>query len=111
MSLATLLSRDVMILTGTATTDRYNDTVLDWSAPTSRSAKAWFAQQDTSDDHEHRNAKITEGTVTFEVSAALAADERVVIDDTTYEVVGTPNVARTPRGPHHIEARLRVVLG
>lgn len=41
--------------------------------------------------------------------AAINAQDQVVVDGRTYEVTGEPAVLRTPRGPHHIEARLRIV--
>lgn len=37
----------------------------------------------------------------------LAGVDRVEVDGVTYEVDGPPLVVRTPRGPHHVEARLR----
>lgn len=39
----------------------------------------------------------------------IGGRDRVTVDGITFEVVGPPAVQRTPRGPHHIEARLRHV--
>lgn len=111
MSLKALLARDVVIQTGTPTTDRYNNTTLDWSAPRERQAKAWLAQQSTIENHQQRDATVTSVSATFEVSAELDARERVVVDGQVYEVDGLPNVAHTPRGPHHVEASLKAVVG
>lgn len=111
MLFTTFLARTVTILTPGSTTDRYNNTVLDWAAPTSRNAKAWFAQQTASEDHAQRDAQVTEGTATFSADVGLTPSDRVLIDSTTYEVVGQPHIAWTPRGPHHVEVRLRAVAG
>lgn len=111
MPLANLLTRTVTILTPGTTTDRYNNIVADWTAPTERSARAWFAQQTSTEDHTQRDAQVTEGTATFAPDVGLSASDRVVVDGATYEVVGVPNVAWTPRGPHHVEAHLRAVVG
>lgn len=41
--------------------------------------------------------------------AAISAYDRVEVDGEMYEVVGRPARLRTPRGVHHVEARLRAV--
>lgn len=111
MSLATIVVRPCTIQTGTSATDRYNNTITDWSSPTERASKVWFAQQSTIDDNDHRTATITRGAATFLLEAALVAGERVVLDGVMYDVVGEPNYAPTPRGQHHIEAQLVAVVG
>ncbi len=40
---------------------------------------------------------------------AIGPTDRVVVDGESFEVDGRPDVLATPRGPHHIEARLRRV--
>lgn len=37
----------------------------------------------------------------------IVAEDQVLVEGVEYEVSGPPWVAYTPRGPHHIEARLR----
>lgn len=37
----------------------------------------------------------------------LEAQDQVTVDGVEYEVAGPPWKAHTPRGPHHLEARLR----
>lgn len=111
MSLADLLVRTVTIQTAVATVDRYGDETNDWSVPIERSASAWIAQTVATEDLTHRDATVSTLAITLEVSAALTAEERVVVDGVPYEVVGEPNVAWTPRGPHHTEALLRAVIG
>ena len=68
--------------------------------------------------------ELTEGreTVVFDFDAvigpndagelpALDASDRVDVDGESYEVVGPPARLDSPRGPHHVEARLRKVTG
>lgn len=43
-------------------------------------------------------------------SAAITAEDELTSGSDRYRVVGYPNVVRTPRGPHHIEAHLRLVV-
>ncbi|MDY7102121.1 MAG: hypothetical protein S0880_13120 [Actinomycetota bacterium] len=60
------------------------------------------------------NAEISAGAVSESTgwvlfcgpAVDLAADDEVVVDDVAYLVAGAPHVVDTPRGPHHIEARL-----
>lgn len=111
MSFPALLARDVTILTATSSTNRYGDTAADWSAPASRTAQCWFDQQTGADLLSHRSGIVTQARAFFDTTSSLAAGERVVIDDATYEVIGSPDIAWTPRGPHHIEAQLRAVAG
>lgn len=42
-------------------------------------------------------------------AAVVDGDSKVVVDGKPYEVVGPPDRLRTPRGEHHVEARLRSV--
>lgn len=111
MSLQRLLDRDATILTAASTTDRYGDMILDWSSPATRPTRVSFAQQGTTSELDHRAGTTIDGLATFDLSAQLAAGERVVIDGVTYSVVGQPRYAPTPRGPHHIEAHLKAVVG
>lgn len=39
----------------------------------------------------------------------IAGTDRVRESGREFEVIGTPNVLNTPRGPHHIECDLRLV--
>lgn len=111
MSLASLLTRSVTILTPGTTTDRYHNDVLDWASATEASAKAWVSQASAAEDHDHRDATVTTLAATFAADAPLTPQSRVVVDGQTYEVVGVPNVAYTPRGAHHTECQLRAVTG
>jgi hypothetical protein len=41
--------------------------------------------------------------------ASIEASDLVTVGSDNFEVDGRPAVGRSPRGPHHIEARLRLV--
>lgn len=44
-------------------------------------------------------------------AADQSFEDTVDVDGRLYQVEGVPNVLRTPRGIHHIEARVRGVVG
>lgn len=111
MSLETLLTRDVVIRTPGSLTDRYGDTIDDWTGATDTCVKAWVAQVATSESHDHRDGTISNVVATFFLDAELTVRDRVIVDGETYEVEGAPNVACTPRGPHHLRVQLRAVAG
>lgn len=111
MSLTSLLVRTAVIQTATTSTDRYNNTVLDWTSPTSTTTTAWVAQTATIENQDHRDATVDTVIATFPAGTAITAQNRVVIDGQTYEVDGKPNRAWTPRGEHHVECVLREVRG
>lgn len=111
MSLTSLLVRTAVIQTASTTVDRYNNTVLDWTSPTSTATTVWIAQTATSEDLDHRDGTVDTVIATFPAGTVITAYDRVVIDGQTYEVDGKPNRAWTPRGEHHVEVVLREIVG
>lgn len=112
MSIDTLTGvRDVVIQTAANATDRYSDTILDWSAPTEVETTGWLAQVNTATLNDHRDGVVTAIVLTLRAGTAIGPHNRVVIDGVTYEVDGEPNRAWTPRGEHHVEVSLRAVVG
>lgn len=110
MSLASLLSERGTIQTiGPSGTDRYNQPIEGVTV--------------TTDDVPYRleqaesiEVSIGEATVVSDWRIFLLPDAEIThasrfvdADARTFEVVGAPNVHHTPRGPHHIEARLRFI--
>jgi head-tail adaptor len=111
MSHATLLVRTVSVLRAATTTNRYNDSAKNWDSTTSWTVNGWLAQQSTSETLDHREA-VSQGLILhLDADTEIAAGDRVRIDGVTYDVAGEPNVAWTPRGAHHIECQLTVVVG
>ncbi len=110
MTITDLLTQTVTVQThGAGAADEYGNATDTWSAGVQHKGRV-----------EQRNA--TEITVDGDVQrsdwllflgpeVAIGGRDRVTADGRTFEVVGPPSVARTPRGPHHLEANLRHVSG
>ena len=111
MSLTGLLARPATILRAVTAEDRYGNTVLDWSDPASTPVRGWLAQSSGTEDRDRRDAAVSTWVFVMPAGTDVTALDRVHIDPVTYELAGPPNEAWTPRGPHHIEATLRLVEG
>jgi len=93
------------------TTGRGSDVVKDWSASTSRRSTGWIAQATSDDVRDNRSGDESEWVLQTYATTDVRPGDRVVWGDLTFEVVGRPNPAWTPRGQHHTECRLRLVEG
>jgi hypothetical protein len=111
VSLAALLVRPTTIVHPGETVDRYGNSIPDWVHPTTTLTMGWLAQQGGSEDRQRRDAEVSNWSLVLPAEIELSALDRVIIGTTTYELVAPPNEAWTPRGPHHIEATLRLVEG
>lgn len=114
MSLDALMTMTVAVLRADTDTDRYGDTVQDWTEATSTAAKAWISQRTADELLEHRNAELSEWVGFFPPTTDIAAGDRVswTAEGLTFEVSGPPNPAWRPQsGRHHYEVPLRVVEG
>lgn len=107
MTLARLATRAV-------TYHRYDDTATDeYGDPD----PAWVPDASTTDVWLEQTGA-TEVTVDADVQradwllvdpnpdAGLTGRDRVEVDGVMFRLVGPPNITHTPRGPHHLEARL-----
>jgi hypothetical protein len=111
MSLATLLVRDVDVITAGTVTDVYGDPQPDWTTATEISTVGWLAQASSIEVLDGRDATSSTLTLTLPAGTPVTARDRVRIDGRLYELDGEPNSAWTPRGEHHIETALRIVVG
>lgn len=114
MAIERFYTRDITIVVPVAGEDRYGNTLALWDEADGAarySEKGWLAQQTRSEDHDRRDAQVTRLMLLVPPSSSITEHTRVEIDDQVYEVDGVPNVAWTPRGPHHIEATLVAVAG
>lgn len=111
MSLPSLLVHPVTIITPGTTTDRYGSPALDWSTATSVETLGWFHQRSSSETNEGRDSLLNTCGLTLYPDEQIDAYCRVLFDGTLYDVDGTPVVARTPRGAHHLEVSLIVSEG
>lgn len=112
-----LLVHQLDLLQPTATTDRYNDTVYTWPEVATDSVDGWLSQRSASEVIDNRNAEIGEWVAFIRPGPEVDTTWRVrwhddsLDRDRTFEVVGPPTPAHTPRGPHHLELPLREVRG
>lgn len=111
MSLVSLMVRDITILVPGTRTDAYGDTQLDWTTPVGTLTQGWLAQQTSTEVVDGRNTTVSELVLTLPAGTAINARDRVRVDGVVYEIIDEPLAAWTPRGEHHIEAKLRLVTG
>lgn len=113
MSIDRLFVADLEVLDAPLAVDGYGDQAPDWSAATRRRVRGWIDQQARQEvrDGAAREAEVSSWIVYLPAGDPITASSRVVYDGATFEVDGQPNRARTPRGPHHVEASLRLVEG
>lgn len=111
--LARFMVHDVTLLRPATSTNRYGDTVADWSAPPADTfnEKGWFTRTATSEMAEGREAITDDAELTLMGDSALDETMRVVHRGNTYEVRGSIQRADTPEGTHHLTAQLRKVAG
>jgi hypothetical protein len=114
-----LLPHLVDILTPGQTTDRYGNTVDDWTTATRAEVRAWVQQQTGSELTDLRSAQIGQWVLLCNPrttdGAVLAVPGNARIQWTgygiTFEVDGPPGPAYEPSELHHYEVRLKVVEG
>jgi head-tail adaptor len=111
VTLTSLLVHDVTILTAGTTTNRYGDAEKDWSDPTEETVKGWVSQSTQSEDHEQREAQVSDWVLYLHPDVTISGANRVQWEGITFEVEGPTRPAWTPRGVHHLEVPLRVVTG
>lgn len=107
-----LLPHTIDILTATAGTDTYGNTVEDWSAPASRTVKAYVRPAPASEDIADRDA-VTAVWQVHTNDLTVTALDRVRYEGTVYQVQGQPSTWRTLPGgrPGHTKLLLRRVDG
>lgn len=113
MTLGNMMVRDVTLMRPTYTTDRYGNSVADWSDAATIELRGWLGRQSASEEHGTRvGAGVEQWTLVLDdVSESVATGDRVLVDAQTFEVDGPVLTAWTPRGPHHLEVTLRAVAG
>lgn len=98
-------------------TDRYDNTVDDWSASTHTSVDAWLQQNTGGEDTDARNAQIGEWLMIcnpVDVDGnplTVRGEARVHWGELDFEVIGPPGPAFEPTELHHYEIRLKTVEG
>lgn len=107
-----LLPIDVSWVQPGTTSDSYGNTVPDWSddAVTATDLRVMIEQRTTVEQRDGRDVTVTT-LLLFTNELAVAAIDRFVWADRTYEIDGEPAVVYTPAGPHHTELALQIVEG
>lgn len=112
MSIDTLMVHDVQIVHPGTRVSRTNDMEFDWVTATYTPSKAWVSQRSATEDDVTRSmGQSSEWIIFLPTTTTVAAGDRVIWDDSLFDIVGKPNPAWTPRGLHHREADLRLVEG
>jgi head-tail adaptor len=106
VSLASLLTQTVTVQTrSTGVADDYGNLAQTWSVGTDYDAR--LEQQDGTEAAGDQLVVTSNYLLILPADAVISAGDRVTDEDgNTYEVIGPPVKQRTPRGVHHIEARL-----
>lgn len=111
MAFADLLTVPVTVITPGTVTDTNNDDLDEWATATTRDTLGWPYQTDMQEVVGNRDATVTSTQLFLAATDPINSNDRVTIDGTTYEVIGQPRRARTPRGVHHVEVNLTAVTG
>lgn len=92
--------------------DEYGNPQSSWSEAKVRKSTGWLEQVGERENTDDRNTQVTEWLLVIsDPETELGGRDRVRINGVTYEVIGPPNAQHTPRGRHHLEAKLRLVDG
>ncbi|MFI8853682.1 hypothetical protein ACIGW3_26300 [Streptomyces sp. NPDC053499] len=116
---ADLLPHLVTVVAPGTRTDRYGNTVTDWSpeAVTRKQTWTWLQQNSGSEETDQRNAQVGEwllGCNPFDVDGqplTVHGGDRVEWSGLVFKVIGPPGPAYEPAALHHYEIRLRTVEG
>lgn len=108
MALLDMLSQTATVFTaGVATTDSEGNVTDTFSAGTDYPAR--LEQTDSTEVTTGRTVVTSDWKLFLPATATVSALDRVEVDGVTFEVVGAPATHHTPRGAHHVTARLRLV--
>jgi hypothetical protein len=104
--LTTMLTQLVTVTTRTTgAVDDYGNPTSSWGAPVTYRAR--LEHNDSLESNGDQLVVATRYRLILPPSAVIGAGDRVTDEDgITYEVDGPPLKQRTPRGVHHIDARL-----
>lgn len=112
MSFAALLTQTVTIIEPGTSTDTYGNEVADWGAgATTTTGPGLIQQTDATEVTVDRDTVVSNLMLFLPPDRTITALCRATEGERTFEVIGEPDLLRTPRGPHHVEARLRHVAG
>jgi hypothetical protein len=105
--------REVQIVPAvtSATADRYGSASVTFAAA-GRTVMGWVSQTAAEEPQSDlRDPLVTSLVLFLPPDTAITGRDRVILDDVTYTVEGTPHRAWRPSGEHHLEVRLQEVTG
>jgi len=115
MSFAGLLSRTAVVVTmEPGTPDEYEDPIL---AEVSRRSYAAYLEPLVApgarpeEDFVGRDTLISDWRLILPAEAVVTGLDRIELEGKTYEVIGEPWSAHSPRGSHQVELRVRLMEG
>jgi head-tail adaptor len=113
MSIDGFYTLDVTVLRAGAGTPKYGNATLDWTDPSMTMTSGWLAQHTSAEPVTtgRTTAVITDSVLFLPPETDITERDRVEVDGRTYAIDGVPVKARTPRGVHHLEVKLRAVEG
>jgi hypothetical protein len=110
VSLASLLTEAVTVISaGEPTTDPYGNEV-----PSDGVAATYFGRLEQTAATEvtrDRDAVVSDWVLYLPAHATVSAYDHVVARGSRFEVVSSPDLLRTPQGPHHLAVRLQYLEG
>lgn len=116
MSLDTLLAYTVTVVRmGEVSDDEYGNVI---SAELSREDYPAWVEPMTGqgrgggkEETQDRDTQIEDWLLILPANTPITGRDRVEHDGNTFEVIGPPAIRRSPRGVHHVEARIRHIEG
>lgn len=110
MSLRSMLSQRADVVTlGSTGVDDLGRPVQGETSRVTYPCRLYLA--DTSEVLDSDSVVVDLWTIILPPEAVISSESRVESDGRVFEVLGTPDVKRTPRGVSHVTARLRFVGG
>lgn len=106
MSVRRLLTQTVTVRRPDQTTDAEGNVTSTWAATTHNGRVEPASTFEVADD---RVVTTSEWRLFLPPDVDVSSDDQVDADGQRFDVVGRAAVMRTPRGPHHVEVRLRIV--
>jgi hypothetical protein len=90
--------------------DSYGDPILTETVDRD-TYKGWLTQTSGEEMTVDRDTRISDWEVSLPAEAVIDANDQVIAQGKTFEVIGPPAQARQPGRVHHIVARLRWIEG
>lgn len=109
------LPDEVIIVHPSSAADEYGNPVLEFAANVTHTLTKGWLQREQGTGSETTGQERSVSTATFrlylQAGTVIGVRDRVEIGGTTYTVINEPTVFRGLRGPSHVVARVRLLVG